>query len=60
MADNNECCIPSTSKQLESVQQDVYDVEKIVDVSLRRETGLNAELTNNDKFVLLFEVTTQT
>ena len=52
MADNKKCSTPSTSKQIETKEQDVYDVEKFVRTEIRKSEvipDLNAEY----KYVLI-------
>ena len=50
MSDNRTFFAPSTSKQVESEEQDVYDVEKFVDKQLLK-AGIKPESTNKDRFV---------
>ena len=50
MTFNRKCSAPSTSKQIGSKVQDVYDVEKLVKTELKK-AGLNSEPTNKDKYV---------
>ena len=50
MSDDKKCSAPSTSKQIEPEEQDVYDVEKFVDKQLLK-AGIKPESTNKDRFV---------
>ena len=50
MSDNRKFSAPSTSKQVEPEEQDIYDVEKFVDKQLLK-AGIKPESTNKDKFV---------
>ena len=51
MSDDRKCFAPSTSKQVEPEEQDVYDVEKFVEKELS-EAGIKPESFNKDKLVL--------
>ena len=48
MSDNRKCSAPSTSKQVEPEEQDVYDVEKFVDKQLLK-AGIKPESSNKEK-----------
>ena len=52
MAENRKRSAPSTSKQIESEKEDVYDVENYVKRRLT-ESGIKSDSTNEDKLVLL-------
>ena len=54
MADNRKCSAPSTSKQIESVEQDIKDdVEWLVQNELSK-AGIKPDSTNKDKLVLFY------
>ena len=50
MSDDKKCSAPSTSKQIEPEEQDVYDVEKFVDKQLSK-AGIKPDSTIKEKFV---------
>ena len=52
MADNKKFSTPSTSKQIETKEQDVYDVEKFVRTELKKSEVL-PDLNAEYKYVLI-------
>ena len=53
MTDNRKCSAPSTSKQVESEEQDEYDVERFVQNELSK-AGIKSDSTNKDKLVFFY------
>ena len=55
MADNKKFSAPSTSKNQESEEQDVYNVEKFIESELKK-AKIKQDSTNQDRLVFFIVV----
>ena len=55
MSDDKKFSAPSTSKQIEPEEQDVYDVEKFIESELKK-AKIKQDSTNQDRLVFFIVV----